>query len=100
MSKIMETTASAIRNHERQIGVAQQNIVNANDPNYIKQEVNLVSNPQVGAEIKSIDLAMSEGLLKEQYNKNSLFHSSRVSKEMLQQVIAHLVLPIFNGQMQ
>lgn len=87
MSKIMETTASAIRNHERQIGVAQQNIVNANDPNYIKQEVNLVSNPQVGAEIKSIDLAMSEGLLKEQYNKNSLFHSSRVSKEMLQQVI-------------
>ncbi|WHA04740.1 hypothetical protein N3Z17_05845 [Candidatus Bandiella numerosa] len=87
MSKIMETTASAIRNHERQIGVAQQNIVNANDPNYIKQEVNLVSNTQVGAEIKSIDLAMSEGLLKEQYNKNSLFHSSRVSKEMLQQVI-------------
>ncbi len=87
MSKIMETTASAIRNHERQIGVAQQNIVNANDPNYIRQEVNLVSNPQVGAEIKSIDLAMSEGLLKEQYNKNSLFHSSRVSKEMLQQVI-------------
>lgn len=87
MSKIMETTASAIRNHERQIGVAQQNIVNANDPNYIRQEVNLVSNPQVGAEIKSIDLAMSECLLKEQYNKNSLFHSSRVSKEMLQQVI-------------
>jgi flagellar hook-associated protein FlgK len=67
--------------------VAQQNIVNANDPNYIRQEVNLVSNPQVGAEIKSIDLAMSEGLLKEQYNKNSLFHSSRVSKKMLQQVI-------------
>jgi flagellar hook-associated protein 1 FlgK len=83
----METTASAIRNHERQIGVAQQNIVNANDANYIKQEVNLVSNPQVGAEIKSIDLAMSEGLLKEQYNKNSAFHSSRVSKELLQQVI-------------
>ena len=98
MSKIMETTASAIRNHERQIGVAQQNIVNANDPNYIKQEVNLVSNPLVGAEIKSIDLAMSEGLLKEQYNKNSLFHSSRVSKEMLQQVIEDVYSLKFDGK--
>ena len=86
MSKILETTATAIKNQERLIGLAQQNIVNANDPNYIKQKANLVSNPQVGAEIISIDLEMNEGLLKDQYSKNSEYHSSLLTQKSLQKV--------------
>jgi flagellar hook-associated protein FlgK len=86
MSKILETTANDIKKHERLIGLSQQNIVNANNPNYIKQEANLVSNPHVGAEIKSIDLAMNEGLLKDHYNKNSEYHSSLLTQKSLQEV--------------
>jgi len=86
MSKILETTATAIKNQERLIGLSQQNIINANDPNYIKQEANLVSNPHVGAEIESITLEMSEGLLKDQYNKNSEYYSSLLTKKSLQEV--------------
>jgi flagellar hook-associated protein 1 FlgK len=86
MSKILDTTATAIKNQEKLIGLSQQNIVNANDPNYIKQEANLVSNPHVGAEIESITLEMSAGLLKDQYSKNSEYHSSLLTKKSLQEV--------------
>ena len=86
MSKILDTTAAAIKNQERLVGLSQQNIVNANDPNYIKQKANLVSNPHVGAEIKSITLEMSEGLLKDQYAKNSEYHSSLLTQKSLQEV--------------
>ncbi len=58
--RILEITASAIKNHEQLIGTAQKNIVNANDPNYIRQNANLISDPQVGAKIESIDLVVNE----------------------------------------
>ena len=90
MSKILHTTESAVHNHERLIGLAQQNIVNANDPNYIKQKANIVSNPNLGAEIKSIDLSITDSLLKEQYNRNSEFHSSSQNLALLENVLSTL----------
>ena len=84
MSQVLHTTESAIHNHEQLIRLAQQNIVNANNPNYIKQEATIVSNPNLGAVIKDIRLAITDGLLEEQYTRNSEFSSSSKTLELLE----------------
>ncbi|MSO14121.1 hypothetical protein [Rickettsiales endosymbiont of Trichoplax sp. H2] len=83
MSQVLHTTESAIHNHEQLIRLAQQNIVNANNPNYIKQEATVVSNPNLGAVIKDIRLAITDGLLEEQYTRNSEFSASSKTLELL-----------------
>ncbi len=84
MSKVLHTTESAIHNHEQLIRLAQQNIVNANNPNYTKQEATVVSNPNLGAVIKDIRLAITDGLLEEQYTRNSEFSASSKTLELLE----------------
>ncbi len=84
MSQVLHTTESAIHNHEQLIRLAQQNIVNANNPNYTKQEATVVSNPNLGAVIKDIRLAITDGLLEEQYTRNSEFSASSKTLELLE----------------
>lgn len=93
MDKVLYTTASATNNHEKLIEVAQKNIVNANNPNYIKQRANLVSDPQVGAEIESISLAINEMLLKSQYQKTSEHSSFELEKHYTEKIIDLFGIP-------
>ena len=85
--RILETTASAIKNHEQLIGTAQKNIVNANDPNYIRQNANLILDPQVGAKIESIDLVVNEMLLKAEYQKNFEHSNLILQNSYLERII-------------
>ena len=85
MSNILDTTRSAINNHERLIGLGQQNIVNANNPDYFRQDAKIVSNPNVGAVIEEISLAITEGLLKEKNTINSECSSSSKALELLKE---------------
>ena len=87
MSKVLYTTESATKNHERLIETAQKNIVNANDPNYIRQDAKLISDPQVGAKIESVDLIVNEMLLKTQYQKASEHSSLELESSYLQKII-------------
>ena len=87
MSKVLYTTESATKNHERLIETAQKNIVNANDPNYIRQDAKLISDPQVGAKIESVDLIVNEMLLKTQYQKASEHSNLELESSYLQKII-------------
>ena len=91
MSQVLHTTESAIHKHEQLIRLAQQNIVNANNPNYIKQEATVVSNPNLGAVIKDIRLAITDGLLEEQYTKNSEFSVSSKTLELLEGTLKNTI---------
>ncbi|MFQ3306940.1 MAG: flagellar hook-associated protein FlgK [Candidatus Midichloriaceae bacterium] len=93
MGNVLETTASAIRVHEQQLAVTQKNIINANDPNYIKNNVNVVSDPQLGARIESITISVNENLQRGQYNANSEYHKDTTKKESLEQIMDLFGLP-------
>ena len=87
MSIVLHTTASATENHEKLIETAQKNIVNSNNPDYLRQDAKLVSDSRTGAEIESIDLIVNKILLEAQYQKTSEHSNLSLENHYLEKII-------------